>query len=206
MPSRTAKDVNLSDCKTGPSEIQIDCLQDMGLSVQDVLDLNEGWRKTTSQAMLAIAKAGGWVWQMFSGGTPIGHGAKGPGCVQALKTSCTKSSTQQTRMCMSALSTESHEPGQLLYPEDDVARFLLTRGPYAFLGTSWVGCEPDNGVEGGGHNQTYVRPACFDVDYGTPAGLCVEKKGSPGVFSRTFSKATVEHDCNTGESSIKMLK
>ena len=49
---------NLTDCKTGPSEIQIDCLQDMGLSEQDVLDLNAGWRETTASAMRAVAKAG----------------------------------------------------------------------------------------------------------------------------------------------------
>lgn len=87
---------NLTDCKTGPSEIQIDCLKDMvrgarqlpapwssrvrrtcsellvfrqGLSEKDVLDLNAGWRETTANAMRAVAKAGGWVWQMFSGRT-----------------------------------------------------------------------------------------------------------------------------------------
>ena len=38
-----------------------------GLSEKDVLDLNAGWRETTANAMRAVAKAGGWVWQMFSG-------------------------------------------------------------------------------------------------------------------------------------------
>ena len=77
LPKRTVHDVNISDCKTGPSEIQIDCLKDMGLSKQDVVDLNTGWRQTTAAAMRAVAKAGGWVWQMFSEGTPIQHGEKG---------------------------------------------------------------------------------------------------------------------------------
>ena len=55
-----------------------------------------------------------------------------------------------------------------------------------------------------GRNQTYDRPNEFDVDYGTPNGLCAELAGKPGVFSREWSKATVQHDCNTGKSSIVM--
>jgi len=203
LPYRGAKDVNLSDCKTGPSEIQINCLEDMGLSVQDVVDLNDGWRKTTAAAMRAVAGAGGWVWQMFSSGTPIAHEAEGAACVAALKASCQATSTQQTRMCFSGLTLKDHHtPGSVVDPESDVARFLLTRGPYAFLGTSWVGCEPDNGVEGGGKNQTYVRPEAFDYDYGTPKGLCAESPGKPGLFTREWTKVTVQHDCNTGKSSI----
>jgi hypothetical protein len=44
--------VNLSDCKTGPSEIQIGCLKDMGLTEQDVLDLNAGWREVRERLFL----------------------------------------------------------------------------------------------------------------------------------------------------------
>ena len=84
----------------------------------------------------------------------------------------------------------------------DVAKFLLARGPFAFLDTGWVGCAPDEGVEGGGHNQTYVWPAEFDVDYGEPTGLCVQT--TPGVFVRHWTKATVSHDCSSGRSSIAM--
>jgi hypothetical protein len=150
LPPALAQHVNLSDCKTGPSEIEIHCLADMGLSVQDVLDLTAGWKQTTAAAMRAIAKAGGWVWQMFSGGTPVGLNAKGAECVSALKASCKPTSAQQTRMCMSGLTAAARPngaPSAFTDPESDVARFLLTRGPYGFLGTSWVGCEPDNGVD-----------------------------------------------------------
>ena len=165
LPPTLAKNVNLSDCKTGPSEIEIHCLQDMGLSVQDVVDLTNGWKETTAAAMRAVANAGGWVWQMFSGGTPIAHGAKGPGCVKALESSCKSTSTQQTKMCMSALTAKMNEttgrslsPAEFVDPASDVARFLLTRGDYAFLGTSWVGCEPDSGVEGGYSLSLFLWP------------------------------------------------
>lgn len=152
---KTAKDVNLSNCNTGPSEIQIDCLIDMGLTAQEVADINTGWRETTAAAMQAVASAGGWVWQMFEGGNAISHGATGAHCIEAIKTACLPTSLQQTRMCFSEMTlANSHEPGSETAPASDVARFLLTRGPYAYLGTSWVGCEPDNGAEGGGNNQT----------------------------------------------------
>jgi hypothetical protein len=39
----------------------------MGLHAQDVMDLTAGWKATTTAAMQAIAKGGGWVWQMFKG-------------------------------------------------------------------------------------------------------------------------------------------
>lgn len=96
------------------------------------------------------------------------------------------------------------QPGSLADPEGDVARFLLVRGPYAYLGTGWVGCEPDDGEEGGNRNQTYVRPHQFDVDYGIPNGICAQDPAKPGRFVREWSKATVSHDCNTGESTIVM--
>ena len=51
-------------------------------------------------------------------------------------------------------------------------------------------------------NETYVRAAAFDRDYGTPLGLC--KEVSDGVFRREFTKATASHDCNTGKSSVTM--
>jgi hypothetical protein len=38
--------------------------------------------------------------------------------------------------------------GSVLDAASDVARFLLIRGTYSVIGTGWVGCEPDDGVEG----------------------------------------------------------
>lgn len=206
LPARTAKDVNLSNCETGPSEIQADCLLDMGLTVDDVLALNAGWRETTAAAMRAVVAGGGWVWQMFSSGNALPRGAKGPGCTASLSAACLESSTQQTRMCFHGLTlNDTHAPGSLVDPDGDVARFLLTRGPHAYLGTGWVGCEPDDGADGGGHNQTYARPAAFDRDYGEPVGLCAADPDRPGRFVRRWSRAIVSHDCNTGESAVRML-
>eukprot|EP00040_Diaphanoeca_grandis_P013021 m.65878 g.65878 ORF g.65878 m.65878 type:complete len:539 (+) comp23614_c0_seq1:190-1806(+) len=197
LPPPTA--INLSDCKTGPSEIEIHCLLDMGLSVQDVLDLNAGWRETTANAMRAVAKGGGWVWQMFSS---LGFEDTGAECLDSLRAQCAE---QNMAMSYMPLRLKDNLPGSVVDAASDVAKFLLVRGPFAFLGTGWVGCEPDNGVEGGGRNQTYARPSEFDIDYGTPLGLCSETKANSGVFSRMYTKATTTHDCATGKSTVVMI-
>ncbi len=73
---------------------------------------------------------------------------------------------------------------------------------YAYLGTSWVGCVGEDQERHS--NETYVRPTAYDVDYGVPLGICKEKAGQRGVFVREWSKATAQHDCNTGKSSLQM--
>ena len=96
----------------------------MGLTEQEVLDINSGWRETTANAMRAVAKGGGWVWQMFSGvGGPSGTGDT---CAKSLREQC---KTQNNRMSMMGLSLkDSHSPGSLKDPKGDVAKFLLVRG------------------------------------------------------------------------------
>jgi hypothetical protein len=45
-------------------------------------------------------------------------------------------------------------------------------------------------------------PKEFNVDYGIPTGVCSEIAPNSGKYVREWSKATVELDCNTWESSI----
>ena len=54
LPHRTAADVNLSHCATGPSELESHCLLDTGLSAADVVAIMEGWRTTITAAMRAV--------------------------------------------------------------------------------------------------------------------------------------------------------
>ena len=70
--------------------------------------------------------------------------------------------------------------------------FLLVRGPYAFLGNAWAGCNtfPPH------------RPSGYDADYGEPLGHCEEV--ALGVFKRNYTKAVVEIDCNIFNASIMM--
>lgn len=53
-----------------------------------------------------------------------------------------------------------------------------------------------------GCNLKYAFPDEFRVDYGTPVGFCTET--SPNVFTRKWTKATVQMDCNTYTGSVTM--
>jgi hypothetical protein len=164
----------------------------MGLSQQDVRDITAGWRETTERAMRAIAKSGGWVWQMFSG-------IRIPSSADEWRERCATQDMRMGRMSLELQGRGSHGPLVAKDAASDVARFLLVRGPWAFLGTGWVGC---TGMSS--YDLSYTRPKEFDVDYGTPLGLCKEDTARPGVFVREFTKCTAMHDTATGKSSIKM--
>ena len=79
--------------------------------------------------------------------------------------------------------------------EQDLANFLLVRGPFAWLGHAWLGC-----------SHVYQFPDALNVDYGEPVGgaLCAETKPGSGVFTREWTKASVSMDCNTWTPSIVM--
>lgn len=75
--------------------------------------------------------------------------------------------------------------------EQSLAGFLLLRGPYAWLGWAWSSCvDPP------------PRPAALDKDYGEPLGICEERGGEPGVFTREYTKASVSLDCNKWVGAI----
>ena len=76
----------------------------------------------------------------------------------------------------------------------DLALFLLTRGPYAFFGYGWSGCVSPDG------SHPFTRPSELDVDYGVPTSDCSET--SPGVFERGFRNAHVAMDCNSFNATI----
>ena len=75
----------------------------------------------------------------------------------------------------------------------DLAAFLLTRGPHAYLGHSWRGC-----------SREYLFPPALNADYGEPTELCKETSAGSGVFERDWSKATVRLDCGSYAAKITM--
>merc|ERR1712190_88605 len=74
---------------------------------------------------------------------------------------------------------------------ENLASFLLVRGPYAWLGYGFLGC--DEGLN-------YTLPPEFRQDYGSPSGTCSEIK--PGVFARNYTKSHVQVDCNAWSAAI----
>lgn len=123
---------------------------------------------------------------------------------------------------MFPFQTKEKNPGDLPYFEQDLAAFMLTRGPHAFIGHSWLGC-----------SKQYDFPEPLNKDYvssvelvtmltsalcqchrpfialkychclqGVPTGLCKETKS--GVFEREWTKASVKMDCGTYTGSVTM--
>ncbi len=73
----------------------------------------------------------------------------------------------------------------------DLATFLLIRGPYAWLGYGWVSC-----------NIEYEFPDALKVDYGTPLGTCAETAPNSGVFTRAYTNGKATMDCNTWTGTV----
>ena len=73
--------------------------------------------------------------------------------------------------------------------EQQLAAFLLIRGPHAFFGTAW------------GVGLVHEWRSEYDTDVGEPAGRCAEV--SPGVFARNWTRAAVMLDCNAFHARIE---
>jgi hypothetical protein len=102
---------------------------------------------------------------------------------------------QQSRTLLYGLSPgcPSLDPAHPASPLHDVVNFQLVRGPYAVIGSGWQGCAP---------SQRYAFPAELNYDFGTPLGNCMETALGSGVFSREFTRATVQMACATWSPTI----
>ena len=74
-----------------------------------------------------------------------------------------------------------------------LASFLLIRGPYAWLGWSWLGC-----------GNFPFRPKELDIDYGIPLETCHPSANETGVYLREYTKSSIRVDCNKWEGTISM--
>ena len=96
-----------------------------------------------------------------------------------------------TLLSFTDASTPRHHHSGDPFPalKQDIARFMLVRGKYSWLGYGWEGCIT-----------TEPPVVAHDHDYGRPAGRC--KETSRGVFERAWTKAHVTMDCNRFEANI----
>lgn len=187
----------------GPTEVFPNCTHDMGLSQADVSAITAGWRTTAAQAYEKALSTGKWVWQLFEtvGSPPRDRG----GCVRYFQEACAPNSTMQTAATFFGLSGPKTKP--LPSVHQDVASFLLVRGPFSWLGYQWLGCvsckrtptDPSGLCDPTGR---YERPGALDIDYGEPLGLCAESSAGSAIFEREWSKARVSFDCGSWSGSI----
>eukprot|EP01047_Picozoa_sp_COSAG01_P033216 COSAG01_NODE_2435_length_7701_cov_7.604709_3_plen_125_part_00 len=110
---------------------------------------------------------------------------------QALRKMCAKDSDAQTRAMM--FPFQGKDPSQLPFFEQDLATFLLIRGPHAFIGHSWKGC-----------SKQYAYRDELNADVGEPMGVCKETAPNSGTFTREWSKASVKMDCKSYTGSVTM--
>jgi len=189
---------------SGPTEYEAHAVQDMGLSPSDLQVITNAYWSNMAEVYNTVLAKGKFSWQQLWTGqsgnsiqdiatTCPGPLVKQNNCANDLRRLCASNSPAQTRFMMYAFTPGqcNMNPDHLPEFEQDLANFLLARGPYGALGHGWLGC-----------SRQYVFPSALNLDYGEPQGLCSEI--SNGVFRRNWSKATVEMDCNTWTPKITM--
>lgn len=178
----------------------------MGLTQDDLVDLAAAYQSNMAQVFAAVIARGRFSWQQLWGGQAEGayapNGAKPlvgnttANCTADLRSLCSPDSPAQSRAMLYAFSPGGddrvHSP-KLPFLMHDLASFLLVRGPYAFLGHGWLGC-----------NQDFIYPSILNADFGEPLELCSETAPGSQVFTREWSKASVQMDCNTWTPKITL--
>ena len=127
---------------------------DTGLQEQPAAwqQITDAYNANMEALRVKTLAAGKFAWQlMWTGGAeaqkastgPHSIVKKGPTCATTLRALCNESAPPQTRAMMYALGKEPHDPSKLTALQQDLANFLLIRGPFAWLGHGWSGCSKD---------------------------------------------------------------
>lgn len=188
---------------SGPSEMDANAVVDMNLSTSDLTEIVGAYNIAVNAAYAAVDAGGKFVWDQFLNHDPYApeNGdcpqpwVKQATCASDLASLCTADSPVQSRALLYGFSPGSctgTDPSHLTEADQDIANFLLVRGPYAYLGSGWSGC----GIK------SFDYPTGLSLDYGEPLGVCVETAAGSGVFQREWTKATVQMDCNTWTPTI----
>lgn len=176
-------------------------VNDTGMTAADLTSITAAYDANMAALKNYTLGQGKFAWQMlWTGGDANGGGntcpspiVKNASCAADLRSLCTPTSPAQTRTMMYAFAPGAcnGDPSKLTEFDQDLANFLLTRGDYAYLGHGWLGCSRD-----------YAYPDELNADYGEPLALCSETGSGTGVFTRKFTKSTVQMDCNTWTPTI----
>lgn len=195
----------------GATEEHVNCDVDMGLSDADVANIVSNWSATSDAVLEAVLKNKGFTYggsSLFSGtGSRVGNSTDPsdpsdprPKCAAYMRESCSQSSQPYKSSYIFEFTRKTfHDPFPLPFPNEDIAQFLLVRGPFGWIGHNWFGCLKENS----GMTPAGLRPALLDTDVGGPVdAVCKETAPNSGVFVREWSKASVQLDCNTWTGTI----
>lgn len=145
--------------------------------MDDVANMTAAWAETQRAAYAAIRAAGGYSWQFLNcePGSKLcgGNTQNAPGwnqtdpraqCASYMRAQCgAPTSSPQARdyaLFFGFTRVTHHQQFPLPSFMQDLAAFLLIRGPYAWIGFGWQGCI-------GGTNP-FVQPPELKADYGVP--------------------------------------
>jgi hypothetical protein len=192
---------------SGPSEIDGNMLTDMGMSTQEAAVQTAAYQAAMSRLFDLVRTNNKFISVM---------GYSGDSLSRSTPAQCT---SRLTPMCSPTAPSFGHwyvvdasyiQPPaygiQFTNPALDVAYFLLTRGPYAWIaGGPMLGWHMSHWWTA---NKTRpisfrdLRQPEFNEDYGEPTCSCTQTQ--PGVFSRDWTKASISIDCNTLKGTITM--
>jgi len=186
-----------TDPVQGPSEVDKFNQVDMGLSDQDVAAITKGWLYNMEIVQQEILKARGYTWSLIPGqdnanAQPILVNATN--CKSYMQTACVKNNGYLLAPLLSGLSYNT-TLNEFPFLHQQVASFLLMRGPHAFLGFGEWGMEwPEN---------VPFPDLVWKKDFGVPIDETCSGLGFENIYQRRYSKATVKIDCDNWTASFQ---
>jgi hypothetical protein len=178
--SNVSSTIDAPDCASspigGPTEENANCVVDMGLTQDDTTAIYNGWKETMIAAAYALVKAGGFSWAFT---TEIGMVKKGAVCRSFFNENA-------SQLYNVPLIVTVSTPTAL----DELAFFLTIRGPYAWIGFGWRGCEPPPPL-----------PQNLTVEFGEPQGNFTF---DGEIATREWTLATATFNCTTGHGNVVM--
>lgn len=172
----------------GATEEDYYCTADMGLTQADTTAITDGWRETMAAVQAAILQKGAFAWAYFRQETLPGPG-NAAACAAWFRGT---GATLKDYAFVLQWTNATQRP--LPAVAQDVAAFLVLRGPFAWIGSGWIGCIED-----------YAFPPELDGDYGEPlTPYFNETAPGSGVFVRAWTKATATFSCPTWTGDVVM--
>jgi hypothetical protein len=179
---------------------------DMGLTDEDIREITSEWNKTMAAVQRTLLNHKAYTWSLVYGqenANAMPFLLSMSECIAALQEACTMESIWQAHPMIFGFSVNGMNLTQL---PQDLAFFLLARGPYAWAGWGvWGMTWPFNAEPSHGQLPPMPHgvplPKDLDYNYGKPEDeVCFEKVA--GVFHRKWSHASIELDCNSFQSTI----
>ena len=186
---------------SGPTEMDKDAVEKMGMTPADVTAMIAAWSANVQAYRDALVAAELFEWYLLDGGQQTARGQNQTcgqcTCQSFLEAQCSVNASAQSGTLFYGYSRSVHtQPWPLPTPDQDLAMFLLARGPYAFFGYGWSGCISAS--------HPFTRPPSIEREYGAPLNNCSQTAPGSGVWTRNFTHADVAIDCKSFEATFSM--